>query len=223
MTAQPELEEAAAPVDAAAGGAAPPSGASPLRWILRAAAVLLVAGLFGLLVFQIVHRGVGTRLVADVRAGKEPQAPNFRLGVIWPRTEMWPTPLRRIGARGPVSPGDLRGYPVVINFWASWCLPCGEEAPRLVASARAHRGRVAFLGIDVKDFTGDARRFLRRHRVNYPSVHDAGSGIYEDYGLTGVPETYYLDASGRIVAHSPGAVTRAELEANIRRIVDGGS
>src|SRR5204863_309752 len=83
--------------------------------------------------------------------------------------------------------------PVVLNFWASWCIPCAHEAPRLVASAKEHEGRVLFLGVDVKDFSSDARKFLRRFHVNYVSVRDGGSDTYDAYGLTGLPESYFLD------------------------------
>ena len=114
-----------------------------------------------------------------------------------------------------MSLSELRGEPVVLNFWASWCVPCGREAPRLAASATAHRGEVVFLGLDVKDFSGDARKFLRTHKVNYVSVRDGGSRLYNEYGLTGLPETYFLDPRGRIVEHVIGEISRAQLETGI--------
>ena len=117
---------------------------------------------------------------------------------------------------------SLRGRPVVLNFWASWCIPCAHEAPRLVAAAKEHEGRVLFLGLDVKDFSSDARKFLRRFRVNYVSVRDGGSGTYDAYGLTGLPESYFLDASGRIVAHKIGEISRAELEDGIAQALGAG-
>jgi cytochrome c biogenesis protein CcmG/thiol:disulfide interchange protein DsbE len=120
-----------------------------------------------------------------------------------------------------VAVAELRGQPVVLNFWASWCVPCKQEAPLLAAAARERRGEVVFLGIDVQDFKSDARRFLRRFKTNYVSVRDGGGSTYAGYGLTGVPETYYLDARGRIVAHSPGEVRRSELEAGIAQAVRG--
>jgi cytochrome c biogenesis protein CcmG/thiol:disulfide interchange protein DsbE len=106
---------------------------------------------------------------------------------------------------------------VVVNFWASWCIPCKEEAALLAASARAHRGRVVFLGIDVQDFKSDARGFLKRFDTPYVSVRDGSGSTYTDYGLTGVPETYWIDARGRIVAHYAGQIDRAQLEDGIRR------
>jgi len=76
-----------------------------------------------------------------------------------------------------------------------------------------------FVGVDVKDLTGDARGFTRKYSVNYVSVRDgSGDKTWNSYGLTGVPETYFLDAGGRIVAHIPGAVSGQTLEEGIATI-----
>jgi cytochrome c biogenesis protein CcmG/thiol:disulfide interchange protein DsbE len=178
-------------------------------------AVGIVVSLLGLLIRQTVVRGAGTRLVSEVKGGARPPAPQFELPVLWPHAETWPQSVRTAISDARVSIHELRGHPVVVNFWASWCVPCKSEAPRLVAAAKAHGGRVAFLGVDVQDFEADARHFLTRFRTNYVSVRDGGDSTYSAFGLTGVPETYYLDARGRIVAHSVGEVSREELEANI--------
>jgi cytochrome c biogenesis protein CcmG/thiol:disulfide interchange protein DsbE len=185
---------------------------------LTAFSVTLVAGLFALLVYRLVDSGGGTRLVSEIRAGKKPAAPQFALKVIWPRTETWPPRLRGASTRGRLSLGELRGYPTVINFWASWCTPCAAEASRLAESAREHRGRIVFVGVDVNDFRSDARRFLRRHHVNYVSLQASGSSISDSYGLIGLPETYYLDGDGRVVARSVGQVSRGKLQAGLARI-----
>jgi cytochrome c biogenesis protein CcmG/thiol:disulfide interchange protein DsbE len=197
-----------------------PPRPSPLLRMLQVLALAVVAGLLALLVWRVVHAGGGGRLVAEVRSGKKPAAPQFTLPVLWPRAETWAKETRRALADGQLSLRELRGNPVVINFWASWCIPCKHEAPLLAASARAHAGKVAFLGIDVQDFSSDARKFLKRFDTPYVSVHAGGgkSGVYEDYGLTGVPETYWLDARGRIVAHYPGEISRDQLEAGIRQV-----
>jgi cytochrome c biogenesis protein CcmG, thiol:disulfide interchange protein DsbE len=187
-------------------------------WIaLRLASVALVAGLLGLLIWRVATEGRGSDLVAKVRADKKPLAPDFNLKVLWPRDETWPATAGGALTDGKVSLGELRGFPVVLNFWASWCIPCKAEAPRFRASARAHRGEVVFLGVDVQDFSGDARNFLRRFRTNYVSVRDGSPRTYSAYGLTGLPETYFLDPVGRIVAHSVGEVSRRELEQGIAK------
>jgi cytochrome c biogenesis protein CcmG, thiol:disulfide interchange protein DsbE len=198
-----------------------PPRANPLLRMLQVLAVAVVAGLLALLVWRVVHAGAGGRLVAEVRSGKEPAAPQFTLPLLWDRAETWPKDARRALADRKLSLRELTGHPVVVNFWASWCIPCKHEAPLLAASARAHAGKVAFLGIDVQDFSSDARKFLKRFDTPYVSLH-AGGGkgdVYEDYGLTGVPETYWLDVRGRIVAHHPGEISREQLENRIREVM----
>ncbi len=199
---------------------APPSRSGrrphrPLLLALQVAAIALVAALLALLVWRVVATQRGASFVSDIRAGKAPTAPGFRLDLIWPRGRDWPPRLRAALEDPELSLAELRGFPVVVNFWASWCIPCKDEAPALAAAARAHRGRVVFLGVDVQDFASDARSFLRKHRVPYASVRDGEGSAYDAYGLTGVPETYYLDARGRAVAHSPGAVSREDVETGI--------
>ena len=182
---------------------------------VQLASLALVAGLLGLLVWRVVQQQRGPDLVAAIRAGKRPPAPAFTLPVLWPQSETWPPGLRSAPRRGELPLAALRGWPVVINFWASWCIPCKIEAPLLASSARAHAGKVVFVGIDVQDLSSDARSFLRAHDVNYVSLRDPSNSTYDAYGLTGVPETYYLDREGRAVAHTPGQVTVQDLRAEI--------
>jgi cytochrome c biogenesis protein CcmG, thiol:disulfide interchange protein DsbE len=184
---------------------------SPAFRLLQAAALVGVAGLFVLLTLRVLHAGRGAELVSEIRSGKSPAAPSFALPVLWTHAETWPAVVRPALADGQVALGELRGHPVVINFWASWCVPCGKEAPLLRASARAHQGQVVFLGIDINDFKSDARRFLRKHKVNFVSLRDGAGSLQGRYGLTGVPETYYVNAAGRIVDHTPGELTRDDL------------
>jgi cytochrome c biogenesis protein CcmG/thiol:disulfide interchange protein DsbE len=180
-----------------------------LRLLLQASAVAVVALLVALLVQSTLANQAGAHLVSDVTAGKKPFAPQFELPVIWARAETWPRTLRRALADERVSPRELRGYPVVMNFWASWCAPCKAEAPRLNASAKAHAGKVIFLGVDVQDFESDALRFLERHETNYVSVRDGGDSTYGAYG--------------RVVAHWLGEISAAELEAGIAAALEEGA
>ncbi len=211
--------ETAGPAGAAAasgGSASEPRGRSPLRRTLQLASLAIVAGLLALLVWRLVASSRGAELVSQVSQGKRPPAPAFTLPVIWAHAETWPQELRPALADGKIALAELGGHPVVLNIWASWCVPCKKEAPELAASARAHAGRVVFLGLDVQDFKSDARRFLARYGVRYVSVRDCGGATGDAYGITGVPETYWIDARGRIVDHYPGQISRRQLEDGIR-------
>jgi cytochrome c biogenesis protein CcmG, thiol:disulfide interchange protein DsbE len=197
-----------------------PHSRSPLSWALMTVSLALVFGLLGLLVYRVAQGNPGRGLVESIQERKKPTAPSFELKVLWARAETWPVRARRSLADGEVSLFELRGWPIVLNFWASWCIPCAYEAPRLAASAKEHQGEVIFLGLDVKDFSGDARKFLRKYKVNYVSVRDGGSRSYDSYGLTGLPETYFLDSAGRIAAHTLGEIQRNELESGIEQALE---
>lgn len=214
---EPFLRELEEPGDAAAAERPAGRRLRPLV-VAQTLAVGLVLALLGLLVWKVAYGGEGGRLVAAIKRGERPSAPAFSLPVIWNRPRTWPARARPALADGTVALGELRGTPVVLNFWASWCIPCKEEAPFLAAAARAHRRDIAVLGIDIQDFESDARRFLQKLDVPYPSVRDGTPKTHSAYGLTGVPETYYIDAQGRIVEHAVGAVSRQELEAGIAKL-----
>lgn len=184
---------------------------------LQAIALSVVIFLFGLLVWKLVTEDEGRNLIAAVRAGRAPAAPPFELPVIWTADETWPAPARPALGDGRLALAELAGHAIVLNFWASWCIPCKEEAPLLASAARTNRGRILLLGIDVQDLRSDARRFLRKYEANYPSVRDGPGKTYGKFGLTGVPETYFLDARHRIVAHTIGQLSSDELAGGITR------
>ena len=183
--------------------------------IAQLAALGFVAGLLALLVWKITQTSTGEGLIAAVESGERPLAPAFDLPLIWTERQNWPPGARSALDDGRVRLDELRGTPIVLNFWASWCIPCKQEAPYLAAAATRYGKDIAFLGLDIQDFVRDAQRFLERLDVPYPSVRDGRNRSYTDYGLTGVPETFYIDAGGRIVAHSTGALTPAELERDL--------
>jgi cytochrome c biogenesis protein CcmG/thiol:disulfide interchange protein DsbE len=185
------------------------------RRALTLLSVAFVAALFAALVVRLAQSDSGSSFVSAVQSGKRPAAPGFKAAVIWPRAETWPVRLRPAAAAGTVDVSDLRGYPAVLNFWSSWCTACGSESARLSRAARENAGKVVFLGLNVHDLGSDARRFLEHHHANYVSLR--ASSLYESYGLIGLPETYYLDSKGRVVAQTIGEVTQSKLEAGIAR------
>ncbi len=183
--------------------------------ILRLAqglAIVLVAALLGLLVWRVARGDEGAGIRSEIAAGKRPAAPGFRLRPIWQRADTATPRLRAAVARGEVSAADLRGRPTIVNVFASWCVPCRDEAPLLAAAAGRYAGRVQFVLLDFQDFDADGRSFLRRYGLALPALHDGDGGVAHRFGATGVPETYALDASGRIVAHVPGAVDADSLQ-----------
>ena len=122
---------------------------------------------------------------------------------------------------GSLALAELRGKPVLLNFWASWCVPCEDEAPLLRRAHRVYGNDVAFVGVNAKDARSDAIEFVERTRLDYAHVRDERSVIYDDYGLTGQPETFFIDDEGEIVEHVTGALTRARtyelLDVLVRR------
>src|SRR5205823_12080815 len=123
----------------------------------QALAIALVAGLLALLIWKVTH-GNGGGVARKVDKGHVVAAPNFVLS--------------RLDRPGRLQLASLRGKAVVLNFWASWCYPCNKEAPALQRAWRQHDGRVVVLGVDVNDFSGEARKFMRQHHVTYPAGHD---------------------------------------------------
>ena len=114
---------------------------------------------------------------------------------------------------GETTLASLRGQVVILNFWASWCDPCKDEAPILEDywQREAQPAGVAMVGIDTQDITDDARAFATTYGLTYPLVHDDGSDVSRAYGVSAFPETFVLDAQGRAVAWFPGAVTAKDL------------
>jgi len=107
-----------------------------------------------------------------------------------------------------------RGKIVVVNFWASWCVPCRDEAPGLEDVWQRYKDRgVVLVGVDIKDTPDDARSFLQRYVASYPSGFDEKKQIYIDYGVYGLPETFVIDPQGMVVRHVIGPVTESQLYA----------
>ena len=104
---------------------------------------------------------------------------------------------------------DLRGKVVVLNFWASWCYPaCYEEAPALERGWKSYRDRgVVVVGVDIQDKDEAARKFINDFRLTFANAPDPGGKVSVDYGVYGVPETFFIDREGRIRAKHVGALS----------------
>ena len=119
-----------------------------------------------------------------------------------------------------VSLQDTRGGPVVINFWATWCVPCLQEHQHLMEAAKVYKSQgVSFLGVLYGDTAEKAKIFNKKHGAAYPTLIDDGQRTNIDYGVSGVPETYVLDKDGRIVKKFAGPVIKADLDAILKGLL----
>ncbi|MBI1847406.1 MAG: redoxin domain-containing protein [Candidatus Rokubacteria bacterium] len=168
-----------------------------LVWLIPLAAVPVLALLaYG---FRVNPRDVPSPLVGR-------PAPAFRL-------EAYDGP--------PVALEALRGKVVVVNFWASWCYPaCYEEAPALERGWGAYRDRdVVVVGVDIQDKREAGRKFIKDFRLSFPNAPDPAGKVSIDYGVYGVPETFFIDRAGRIRAKHVGAVTDEVFRARVEPLV----
>jgi cytochrome c biogenesis protein CcmG, thiol:disulfide interchange protein DsbE len=124
---------------------------------------------------------------------------------------------------GDTSLAALKGKPVVLNFWASWCYPaCYEEAPLLEATWRKFKDQgLMVVGVDIQDKEANAQEFIRRFGFTFPNVPDPGSKVSIDFGVYGVPETFFVDRHGRIAYKHVGALTPALMEAQVQALLKG--
>lgn len=170
---------------------------SPGRQIGIIAVIVAILGLLGLLGYGLKVAGPASGLVSVPKGPARP----FTLSLF-------------DGSR--VALDDLKGKVVVLNFWGSWCVPCQAEAPVLERTARAYRDKgVLFVGVDTWDNETDARAFLSQYGVTYANGMDDKGQITIDYGVSGVPETYFIDRDGQLVRKYIGPMSDFQLTSYI--------
>ncbi len=153
--------------------------------VAQLAALIGVAALLGLLIWKVAF-GRTTGAADELAEGKLVHAPAFTLD--------------RLDRDGSLGVADLRGKAVVVNFWASWCVPCRDEAPVLQKTFERYRDQgLVVLGVDVNDFRQDARRFMKRYGLSYPIVYDGKGSTVGKWGVRGFPETFFVDRTGKLV------------------------
>lgn len=168
--------------------------------------VLIVGGLITAALIGVLFTGLGTN-PNEIRSpliGKP--APTFAL--------------REVGTGNTIDVNQFKGKPTVINFWATWCGPCWEEHPILVANARRLQPNVQFLGVVFQDEESKILGFLNQRGSSYPTVVDDAGKTAIAYGVGGVPETFFLDRNGVIVAKHNGPLSADDLQANLQKVMN---
>jgi cytochrome c biogenesis protein CcmG, thiol:disulfide interchange protein DsbE len=166
-------------------------------------AVMGVLAVIGLLGFGLLSKGDAAIAVGD-------SAPDGELERLLP-------------GGGTSHIADYRGGWLLINFWASWCDPCRDEAPALEEFWRAHRDEgVTVLGVDLDDTTDDARAFIREFGLTYPQLRDGdGRQWRDDYGMTGFPESFLIDPEGRLAVIRRGPIDADILATQFEPVLTG--
>lgn len=179
------------------------------RLAVPALVAVLAVALVGLLVFGVLQTTDDRSLKDAIAAGRKPAALD--------------APLPRLDGGGTRQLADFRGGLVVLNFFASWCEPCDDEAPILDRLQRRleRSGAGTVVGVAVDDASDDTRRFIRRHGLTFPILRDVDRELANAYRVTGLPETYVIDGDGRIVTGQTGVLTQRWVDVRIGPLLDG--
>jgi cytochrome c biogenesis protein CcmG/thiol:disulfide interchange protein DsbE len=186
-------------------GSQPHEEAEPVQQRFSAfgvTAILIIVGLLFVIGYALYQRNQSTPT--------EGPAPAFSV-MVFDADQ-----LARRGER--LNLADFRGNVVVVNFWASYCLPCRDEAPVFERVWREYRDQgVVFLGINTDDIERDAMAYMAEFDITYPNAPDQGGRIEDQYRITGIPETFVINADGEITWHIPAPASERELRAEIER------
>lgn len=176
------------------------------RLLVMGGIALVVVGLLGVLALAVRQKSAGAIAIGD--------APAFELKTFEGET---------------IRLSDLRGKPVIVNFWASWCIPCREEAPLLQSTWLKYKDEgLVLIGVDYVDTDSEAKKFMQEFGITYPNGPDIGTRISQAYRITGVPESYFItpegkllegtDANGRAYGNWIGPLTSGAMEERVQKL-----
>ena len=184
-----------------------PNGRPSIRGFVVTA--LVPAILITVLVARILHANSAVTRAPAISANPN-AAPDFTIN-IWNGT-----PGEKIHLAA------LKGKPIVINFWGSWCIPCQAEAPILSAAAKTYAAQgVVFIGIAFQSPEPDGKAFIKQHGITYPCGPDPSGDILTAYGITGMPQTVLIDRSGVIVRHIYGQIVPTTFNPDVAALAKG--
>lgn len=193
----------------------------PLR--LRIWAIALVAAaLLAAVVYRQIAGDAGDPIHDAVSQGRPATAPKLDLELLT-AGDLGRAPRRwwRVARDGRVALAELRGNPVVINFWTSGCVACREEAPVIERAARDAGHRVLVLGVGNAGSAPEARSYLHELGVSFPQVLDGSGETARQWGVDGVPETFFLSGNGEIVGHVVGVARATDLRQGMAAAASG--
>jgi cytochrome c biogenesis protein CcmG, thiol:disulfide interchange protein DsbE len=171
------------------------------------AVIAVVLALVALLAYGLASRGEDTSIDTKLAKGERPQAPSATLPVLF--------------GSGTSSLDAYRGKVVLLNYWASWCVPCRQEAPllqRWQPAMQAKGGTV--LGIDVNDISDNGKAFARKFKLTYPLLRDGNAHSQSAYGVLAYPESFLIDRQGRIRAAARGPVDERFMRTKVMPVLE---
>ena len=177
------------------------------RIVIFCVVSLVNVGLLALILTQLLTPA--THSVSDPLVGHP--APDFSLVM-----------LRSDTGKSALSLSNFKGKPVVLNFWASWCAPCKEEAPLLEGTRKQVQAQgkdAVILGVDFQDSNTDGMSFLQLYSITYPAVQDVDGPVSIKYGLTSLPQTIFINRNGTVVSREPRELTAQVLSSNLHLIM----
>ena len=199
-----------------------------------AAFTLLALAFFAILAYGLANRSPATGRSGETRVGKP--APDFTLPLLTaaePAGQGAASPFVINPPPGSIArlsdttdAGELRlsdhaGTPIVINFWASWCPPCRQESPHFQRLWQRYRDRgILFVGVDIQDTEEDAQAYIQEFGLTFPNVRDADGAVSIDYGVIGLPVTFFINGDGIVEGRWVGAIPEPDLEEWILTLLD---